>query len=89
MAREDTARTLVQRTGRKFSAAACPTRRAFPILAKLLDAREKLSLQVHPPAAVAASLGGESKNEIWYFAAADDGAEIFAGLRPGVTPGAV
>lgn len=57
----------------------------FPILAKLLDAREKLSLQVHPPASVAASLGGQSKSEVWYFAAADPGAEIFAGLRNGVT----
>jgi mannose-6-phosphate isomerase len=58
----------------------------FPILAKLLDAREKLSLQVHPPAAVAASFGGESKNEFWYFLAADPGAKIFAGVRSGVSP---
>jgi mannose-6-phosphate isomerase len=58
----------------------------FPILAKLLDAREKLSLQVHPPAPVAESLGGESKSEFWYFAAADDAAEIFAGLKAGVQP---
>ncbi len=56
----------------------------FPILAKLLDAREKLSLQVHPPESVAGSLGGESKNELWYFATAEPGAEIFAGLRTGV-----
>ena len=58
----------------------------FPILAKLLDARETLSLQVHPSAQIAASLGGEPKSELWYFAAADDGAEIFAGLRTGVEP---
>lgn len=58
----------------------------FPILAKLLDAREKLSLQVHPPAAIAESLGGESKSELWYFADADEGAEILAGLRAGVEP---
>ena len=57
----------------------------FPILAKLLDAEEKLSLQVHPDAVMAGSLGGEPKSEMWYFAAADDGAEIYAGLRPGVT----
>ena len=31
----------------------------FPLLVKILDAREKLSLQVHPPARVAAELGGE------------------------------
>jgi mannose-6-phosphate isomerase len=57
----------------------------FPILAKILDAQEKLSLQVHPGAAVAGLFGGEPKTEMWYFAAADEGAEIYAGLRPGVT----
>src|SRR3989475_12521534 len=31
----------------------------FPLLIKLLDAQDKLSLQVHPPAAVALKLGGE------------------------------
>ena len=66
--------------------AGMPDSPRFPILAKLLDAREKLSLQVHPPAAVAAPLGGESKNEFWYFAAAEPGAEIFAGLRRAVSP---
>ena len=40
----------------------------FPILAKLLDAQENLSLQVHPPAAIAEELGGEPKSEFWYFA---------------------
>jgi mannose-6-phosphate isomerase len=56
----------------------------FPILGKLLDATEKLSLQVHPPAKVAQSLGGEPKSELWYFLATEPGAEIFAGLRAGV-----
>lgn len=58
----------------------------FPILVKLLDARETLSLQVHPNAQLAASLGGEPKSELWYFATADEGAEIFVGLREGVQP---
>ena len=58
----------------------------FPILAKLLDAQERLSLQVHPSTQIAASLGGEPKSELWYFAAVDDGAEIFAGVRKGVRP---
>lgn len=56
----------------------------FPILIKLLDATEKLSLQVHPPAEIASSLGGEPKSEFWYFAASKKGAEIFAGLRSSV-----
>jgi mannose-6-phosphate isomerase len=57
----------------------------FPILLKLLDAREPLSLQVHPPASVAQSLGGEPKTEMWYFANALPGATIHAGLKAGVT----
>jgi mannose-6-phosphate isomerase len=57
----------------------------FPILIKILDAREKLSLQVHPPARVAAQLGGEPKTEMWYIADAQPGAELYAGLRRGVT----
>jgi mannose-6-phosphate isomerase len=60
----------------------------FPILAKLLDAQENLSLQVHPPAANAQELGGEPKSEFWYIADATPGAEIFAGLKKGSTRGA-
>jgi len=57
----------------------------FPWLIKILDAQDKLSLQVHPPAEIAAELGGEPKTEMWYVAAATPEAEIFAGLRRGVT----
>lgn len=53
----------------------------FPLLIKLIDAREKLSLQVHPTEVVAESLGGEAKTEFWYVAAAEPGAEIYVGLR--------
>jgi len=57
----------------------------FPLLIKLLDARERLSVQVHPPATRAEELGGEPKTECWYFLHASEGASIYAGLRPGVT----
>ena len=53
----------------------------FPLLIKLLDAQERLSLQVHPPEEVAAKLGGEPKTEFWYVAAADPGGELFLGFR--------
>ena len=56
----------------------------FPLLIKIIDAQEKLSLQVHPPAAVAAKLGGEPKTENWYIAQAELGAAVLAGLKPGV-----
>ncbi|MGA2052076.1 MAG: type I phosphomannose isomerase catalytic subunit [Opitutales bacterium] len=59
--------------------------RPFPILVKWLDARERMSLQVHPPAKQAAALGGEPKSESWYIAEAEPGAAVIAGLRPGVT----
>lgn len=60
--------------------------RPFPILVKWLDCRDKLSVQVHPPAAIAASMGGEPKTENWYFGRCDAGAAVYAGLKPGVTP---
>ena len=53
----------------------------FPLLIKILDAREKLSLQVHPPETIAGQLQGEPKSEFWYVAAADRGAELFLGFR--------
>lgn len=57
----------------------------FPLLCKLLDARDRLSVQVHPPAAIAPRLGGEPKTEVWYFLACDPGSRIYAGLKHGVT----
>lgn len=57
----------------------------FPLLVKLLDARERLSLQVHPPPSVAPQLRGEPKTEMWYIIEADPGATLIAGLRRGVT----
>lgn len=57
-------------------------RERFPLILKLLDARETLSLQVHPPAAVAGELGGEPKTEAWLVAEASEGAGLWAGLTP-------
>lgn len=62
-----------------------PVGRAFPILVKWLDCRERLSLQVHPPAAVAPELKGEPKTENWYIAEAVPGSHLIVGLKRGVT----
>jgi len=59
--------------------------KTFPLLVKILDAQDKLSLQVHPPPAKAKELGGEPKSEMWYFAETTPEADIFAGLKRGVT----
>jgi mannose-6-phosphate isomerase len=57
----------------------------FPLLCKILDAREKLSLQVHPPASQAKALKGEPKTEMWFIAAAAPAASLYVGLKRGVT----
>lgn len=57
----------------------------FPLLIKLLDAQQKLSLQVHPPAAQAAKLRGDPKTEMWFVADAASGAELYAGLKRGIS----
>lgn len=62
-----------------------PVGERFPLLFKILDARDKLSIQVHPPASVADELGGEPKTEVWYIAHAEPGAELYVGVEPGVT----
>ncbi len=57
----------------------------FPLLCKILDAREKLSLQVHPPASRAVALKGEPKTEMWFVADATPDASLYVGLKRGVT----
>jgi len=60
-------------------------KRPFPILVKWLDCRERLSLQVHPPASLAKQLNGEPKTENWYIADTAPGAQLIVGLKKGVT----
>ncbi len=62
-----------------------PKKKEFPILVKWLDCRERLSLQVHPPAALAQSLKGEPKTETWFIADTQPGASLIVGLKKGVT----
>ena len=62
-----------------------PLNGRFPLLCKILDAQDKLSLQVHPPPAVAAQLKGEPKTEMWYIADATPEADLYVGLKRGVT----
>ena len=60
--------------------------KVLPLLIKLIDARQTLSVQVHPDNAGAARHGGEPKTEMWYVLAAEPGAFVYGGLQPGVTP---
>jgi mannose-6-phosphate isomerase len=76
---------LIEHHTKELLGDAQPANGRFPLLVKILDAEEKLSLQVHPPPQKAAELGGEPKTEMWYIAAAKPGAELYVGLKHGVT----
>jgi len=56
----------------------------FPLLIKIIDARLRLSVQVHPGDSTAVA-GGEPKTEMWYALASGPGARVYAGFKPGVT----
>ena len=57
-----------------------------PLLIKVIFAREKLSVQVHPDDSMAQKYGEpRGKTECWYALAAEPGAQVAAGLKPGVT----
>ena len=59
---------------------------ASPLLIKVILAKEKLSVQVHPDDKMAQKYGDpRGKTECWYVLAADKGAQVAAGLKPGVT----
>ena len=57
----------------------------FPVLIKILDAQETLSVQVHPPAEVTAKMGGEPKSEMWLITDATPDAALYVGLKSGIT----
>jgi mannose-6-phosphate isomerase len=80
-----TLRQVLARHHANVMGPAWPAARPFPILVKWLDCRERLSLQVHPPAAVAGELAGEPKTENWYIADTVPGAQLIVGLRRGAT----
>lgn len=80
-----TLRWLMEQHRREVLGPAAAPQGPFPLLIKILDATETLSVQVHPPAALASSLGGEPKTEMWYITEASPDAHLFAGLKAGVT----
>lgn len=58
----------------------------FPLLVKILDARESLSVQVHPSGKEKEGPAlGEPKNEWWYILDAEPGAAIYAGFKRSLT----
>ena len=78
-----TLRELVDRAGAALVGTGFPGGE-FPLIVKLIDARLRLSVQVHPDEAVARALGvgQHGKTECWVFLA--DGGEVWQGTRQGV-----
>ena len=60
----------------------------FPLLIKFIDAKEDLSIQVHPNDELAAKThpGMLGKTEMWYVIGADEGAALLSGLTKEITP---
>lgn len=59
----------------------------FPLLIKFIDARQDLSIQVHPTDEIAKKQGKErGKTEMWYIMNSDEGAKLFSGLKTQITP---
>jgi mannose-6-phosphate isomerase len=59
---------------------------ASPLLIKVIFAKQKLSVQVHPDDRMAQKYGDpRGKTECWYALAAEPGAQVACGLKPGVT----
>lgn len=60
----------------------------FPLLIKFIDAKQDLSIQVHPNDELAAARhnGSKGKTEMWYVVAADKDAHLMSGLTQEITP---
>lgn len=60
----------------------------FPILIKLIDAKDRLSVQVHPDDEYALAHEGEyGKTEMWYVVDCDDGAQLIYGFNQDISQG--
>lgn len=59
----------------------------FPLLIKFIDARDDLSIQVHPTDEIALRQGRRrGKTEMWYLMSSDKGAKLYSGLKKKITP---
>ncbi|GMU84124.1 MAG: hypothetical protein AMXMBFR47_39940 [Planctomycetota bacterium] len=77
---------IVAAWGPRLTGAAALADGRFPLLIKFLDARENLSIQVHPKPAPTRPAGAPAiKHEAWFVIAAEPGSKLYIGEKPGVT----
>lgn len=83
-------RTLSELTsvfGSELTGTRAPNPEIFPLLIKLLDVRENLSVQVHPDTEAAEKLDAVPKHELWYILKSEPGSCVWAGqTAPGPLP---
>lgn len=86
---EHTGKTLAQyieTEGKAVLGTNCERFEQFPILIKLIDAKDNLSVQVHPNNEYAQRVEGEyGKTEMWYIVDCDEGAELLYGFKKEVS----
>lgn len=76
---------VIERLGEKLLGNNCKNQEYFPLLIKFIDARDKLSIQVHPDEEYANKKHDKhGKNEMWYIMEADENAKLLVGLKEGV-----
>lgn len=72
----------IEAKGKKVLGTNCGRFEYFPILIKLIDAKDNLSVQVHPSNDYAMRVEGEyGKTEMWYIVDCDEGAELLYGFK--------
>ena len=73
---------FIEKQGKDVLGTNCERFENFPILIKLIDAKDNLSVQVHPDNEYAMRVEGEyGKTEMWYVVDCDEGAELLYGFK--------
>lgn len=82
----ETLADYIKRHGAEILGTNCRDLNDFPILIKLIDARENLSVQVHPPDDYAlAHENQRGKSEMWYVLDSDENAVLYCGFKKKVS----
>ena len=76
----------IEKEGKSILGTNCEKFENFPILIKLIDAKDNLSVQVHPNNEYAQRVEGEyGKTEMWYVVDCDEGASLLYGFKHNIT----
>ncbi len=82
----ETLTEYIDKQGKQVLGDNCKKFEYFPILIKLIDAKDNLSVQVHPDNEYAMRVEGEyGKTEMWYIVDCDPGAELLYGFKHNIT----